>query len=65
MNEEYFKEQARRVREIAEMADPFTKRRLLDLASTYERRPRPLAPLPSLTVQKHPNHNRGSRDTTS
>jgi hypothetical protein len=36
MNEEYFKEQSRRVRKIAENADPFTKKRLLALAESYD-----------------------------
>jgi hypothetical protein len=38
MDEEYFKEQSRRVRTIAENADPFTKRRLLVLAECYDSR---------------------------
>ena len=65
MNEDYFKEQAARVRQIASNADPFTKRRLLDLAEKYDgrksvRRP---APLPSVSIdhQQHPadHNNRG------
>jgi hypothetical protein len=36
MNDEYFKEQAERVRKIASLADPFTKKRLLDLAERYD-----------------------------
>lgn len=36
MNEEYYKEQSRRVRSIAENADPFTKKRLLALAESYD-----------------------------
>jgi hypothetical protein len=53
MNEDYFKEQAARVRNIARNADPFTKRRLLDLAEKYDgrksiRRP---TPLPSVSMQ--------------
>jgi len=38
MNEEYFKEQSLRVRTIAENADPFTKKRLLALAESYDAR---------------------------
>ncbi len=38
MGEEYFKEQSRRVRTIAENADPFTKKRLLALAEGYDSR---------------------------
>ena len=36
MNDEYFKEHAARVRQIASFADPFTKKRLLDLAERYD-----------------------------
>jgi hypothetical protein len=36
MNDEYFTEQASRVRSMAETADPFTKKRLLALAETYD-----------------------------
>ncbi len=35
-NDDYFREHAARVRAIAERADPFTKKRLLDLAERYE-----------------------------
>ena len=38
MDDEYFKAQADHVRKLASMADPFIKRRLLDLAATYEAR---------------------------
>jgi len=31
MNEDFYKQQARRARDLAEKADPFTKRRLLEL----------------------------------
>jgi hypothetical protein len=58
MNDDYFKEQAARVRNIASMADPFTKRRLLDLAERYDERRvvRRLTPLPSVPIdhQEHP-----------
>ena len=36
MNDEYFKAQAQTVREIASRADPFTKKRLLALAESYD-----------------------------
>src|SRR5262245_35678058 len=45
MNEQFFHDRAKAVRELAERADPHTKRRLLDLASRYEKKPRPPAPL--------------------
>jgi hypothetical protein len=38
MNDDYFKEQAARVRAIADRADPFTRKRLLDLAERYDLR---------------------------
>ena len=38
MNDEYLKEQSQRVRTLAEKADPFTKKRLLDLAEKYDAR---------------------------
>ena len=37
MDEEFRKDRARTVREIAEKADPSTKKRLLELAQRYER----------------------------
>jgi hypothetical protein len=40
MDDEYFKEQAAHVRKLASMADPFIKRRLLDLAEKYDARMR-------------------------
>ena len=36
MNDDFFKQQAARVRAIADRADPFTRKRLLDLAERYE-----------------------------
>jgi hypothetical protein len=36
MDAQYFREQARRVRQLAEKADPFTKKRLLSLAEHYD-----------------------------
>jgi hypothetical protein len=54
------------VRNIASMADPFTKRRLLDLAEKYDgrksvRRP---APFPSVTIdhQQHSDDRNSSGD---
>ena len=45
MNEQFFHDRAKTVRDLAERADPHTKRRLLDLASRYEQKPRPPTPL--------------------
>ncbi|MGY3549473.1 hypothetical protein ACVWZ4_004839 [Bradyrhizobium sp. USDA 4472] len=41
MDEDFIKERAQDIRELAAKADPFTRKRLLDLADTYERRLRP------------------------
>jgi hypothetical protein len=38
MNDAYFREQSHRVRAIADKADPFTKKRLLALADSYDAR---------------------------
>jgi hypothetical protein len=36
MDQEFFKRQALRARDLAEKADPFTRKRLLDLAGKYD-----------------------------
>ncbi len=41
------KEQAERCRRLAKQADPFTEKRLLDLAAEYEARIAKLEPKPS------------------
>ena len=46
MNEQFFRDRAKAVRDLAEKADPHTKRRLLELAGRYEKKPRPPTPLP-------------------
>jgi hypothetical protein len=46
MNEQFFHDRAKAVRDLAEKADPHTRRRLLDLASRYEKKPRPPTPIP-------------------
>ncbi|WP_161491821.1 hypothetical protein [Bradyrhizobium centrolobii] len=38
MDEEFCRERLRTVQELAEKADPFIKKRLMDLARHYERR---------------------------
>ena len=38
MDEQFLKDRARIVRDLADQADPFIKQRLLDLAERYERR---------------------------
>ena len=56
MNDEYFKEHALRVRQIASFADPFTKKRLLNLAEKYEeKKPEPRkTPLPPFEPPEAP-----------
>lgn len=39
--EEFYRGFAQRARDLAENADPFTKRRLLDLAKRYDLKTRP------------------------
>jgi hypothetical protein len=36
MDQEFYKRFAQRARDLAEKADPFTRRRLLDLAAGYD-----------------------------
>ena len=58
MNDEDFKERAALARHLASFADPFTKKRLLDLAERYEvMRPGPrTTPRPTAS----PEENSGS-----
>ncbi|MET4715958.1 hypothetical protein ABIF63_000061 [Bradyrhizobium japonicum] len=42
--EEFYRGFAQRARDLAEYADPFTKRRLLDLAQRYDLKSKPGAP---------------------
>ena len=69
MNEEYFKEQSRRVRAIADNADPFTKKRLLALAESYDTRlgrpSRATRQLQSVLMseQKQTDHHNGGSST--
>lgn len=42
--EEFYRGFAQRARDLAERADPFTRRRLLDLALRYDARSKPGAP---------------------
>jgi hypothetical protein len=51
MDHEFLKKRARHVRELAEKADPFTKRRLIKLADNYEKQiKRPDGLNPSTTL---------------
>lgn len=45
MDQEFYRQQAQCVRDLAERADPFTRKRLLNLADSYDAKGgRPLAP---------------------
>ena len=49
MNDDFYKQRAREVRDIAAKADPFIKQRLLDLADRYDgKRKTSITPLPSV-----------------
>lgn len=55
MNDEFYKQRAREVRDLAAKADPFIKQRLLDLAERYDRHQRktsvtPLPPAPAVAL---------------
>jgi hypothetical protein len=64
MNDAYFKKHAERVRNIATLADPFTKKRLLALAEKYDAaKPLRSTPLPTVAIiSKHPDRNGGGSD---
>jgi hypothetical protein len=66
MNDDYLREQAARVRQIASFADPFTKKRLLALAERYDAA-KPTSrttPLPSITMDgKQPPSQQNRGDT--
>jgi hypothetical protein len=48
MNDDFYKQRAREVRDIAAKADPFIKQRLLDLADRYDgKRKTSVTPVPS------------------
>ena len=59
MNDEYLIEQSRRVRGLADKADPFTKKRLLALAESYDARlgraSRATRQLPSIAISNQPH----------
>jgi hypothetical protein len=49
LDDQFKAERARFVRDLANQADPFIKKRLLDLASRYEKAPGKSRPLPSVS----------------
>ena len=57
MNLAHLKEQAERCRRLAKHADPFTEKRLLDLASEYDARIAKLEPQPSMASRSLRNED--------
>jgi hypothetical protein len=57
--DEFYREQIVHLRALATNADPFIKKRLLDLAEKYDARigkkSRPSLPLPSVTIKQPAN----------
>jgi hypothetical protein len=52
VDEEFRKQRAMIVRAVAEKADPFIKKRLLDLADRYDRAPRRPAQIVSISAEQ-------------
>jgi len=67
MKDDYFKEQAKRVRDIASLADPFTKKRLLALAERYDIAnasvKRTVIPSVSMSEEDRTDHKNGGADS--
>ena len=61
LDDDFNKQRAKLLHGLAVNADPFIKRRLLDLAKRYEgpKTPQRL-PLPSISADEHPDHNSAS-----
>jgi hypothetical protein len=60
LDDEFNKQRASLVRDLASRADPFIKRRLLDLATRYEKRPVRTKPLPPISIGgRHTSDERG------
>jgi hypothetical protein len=52
VTEEFRKQHAATLRAMAEKADPFIKRRLLDLAARYDRAQRPPTAIQSISAEQ-------------
>jgi hypothetical protein len=55
MTEDFYKQRAREVRDLAAKADPFIKQRLLDLADRYDGRKTSVTPLPPAPAVPNPS----------
>jgi hypothetical protein len=62
LDDDFNKKRAALVRDLASRADPFIKRRLLDLVSRYEK-PKKSVPLVPVNGNDHPDHKDGGGDT--
>lgn len=63
LDDEFNKRQANLLRDLAAKADPFIKKRRLNLVNRYERpRTKPI-PLPTINCQNHADHKHGGGDT--
>lgn len=64
MNDDFYKQRAREVRDIAAKADPFIKKRLLDLADRYDGKRKtsvtPLPPAPATNQNPSDEHDSNS-----
>lgn len=65
MSEDFYKQRAQEVRDIAAKADPFIKQRLLDLADRYggQRRTTPLPSAPEAVQSPRGEHDGNSTQT--
>ena len=50
LEDEFNKQRANLLRDLASRADPFIKRRLLDLAARYEKKPAKTKTLPPVSI---------------
>jgi hypothetical protein len=62
LEDEFNKQRANLLRDLASRADPFIKRRLLDLAARYEKRPAKTKTLPPVSINPRANadHSNGA-----
>ena len=66
MDDDFYKERARKIRELATQADPFIKQRLLRLAGNYDAmitrtRPAVLSNVPDISADQRADNN-GRKD---
>jgi hypothetical protein len=61
LEDEFNKQRAKLLRDLSSRADPFIKRRLLDLAARYEKKSAKTKPLPPVSINSQANadHSNG------